>query len=163
MLLRIGAEMNCWTSLPDPQKYIQAYQKVAKAARQYDNIALVFSPNDVSNRTVTYETYYPGDQYVDWIGVSTYKNGGPGYGSSYTYADTAHSNDAFYCSGIYGSDPLIVLDDLAALAEAHKKPMMISESRLRATGTRAPAPTRPPTRWTSSTSSTPICPWSIPR
>ena len=127
VLLRIGAEMNCWTSLPDPQKYIQAYQKVAKAARQYDNIALVFSPNDVSNRTVTYETYYPGDQYVDWIGVSTYKNGGPGYGSSYTYADTAHSNDAFYCSGIYGSDPLIVLDDLAALAEAHKKPMMISE------------------------------------
>ena len=51
--------MNCWTSLPDPQKYIQAYQKVAKAARQYDNIALVFSPNDVSNRTVTYETLLP--------------------------------------------------------------------------------------------------------
>ena len=127
VLLRIGAEMNCWTNLPDPQKYIQAYQKVAKAARQYDNIALVFSPNDVSNRTVTYETYYPGDQYVDWIGVSTYKNGGPGYGSSYTYADTAHYNDAFYCTGLYGSDPLTVLEELAALAEAHKKPMMISE------------------------------------
>ena len=111
---------------------------------------------------LTYETYYPGDQYVDWIGVSTYKNGGPGYGSSYTYADTAHSNDAFYCSGIYGSDPLIVLDDLAALAEAHKKPMMISECgfgyRNKSTGQ-----TRPPTRWTSSTSSTPICPWSTPR
>ena len=126
-LLRIGAEMNCWTNLPDPQKYIQAYQKVAKAARQYDNIALVFSPNDVSNRTVTYETYYPGDAYVDWIGVSSYKNGEAGSGSSYTYADTAHYNDAFYSTGLYGSDPLTVLQELSELAEAHNKPMMISE------------------------------------
>lgn len=126
-LLRIGAEMNCWTSLPDPQKYIQAYQKIAKAARQYDNIALVFSPNDVSNRTVTYETYYPGDAYVDWIGCSSYKINPAGYGSSYTYSNKGYSNDAFYCTGIYGNDPLVVLHDLNELAEAHNKPLMISE------------------------------------
>lgn len=126
-LLRIGAEMNCWLDLPDPQMYIQAYQKIARAARQYDNIALVFSPNDVSNRTVTYETYYPGDAYVDWIGCSSYKINPTGYGSSYTYSNKGYSNDAFYCTGIYGNDPLAVLQDLNALAEAHNKPMMISE------------------------------------
>lgn len=126
-LLRIGAEMNCWLDLPDPQRYIQAYQKIAKAARQYDNIALVFSPNDVSNRTVTYETYYPGDAYVDWIGCSSYKINPTGYGSSYTYSNKNYSNDAFYCTGIYGNDPLAVLQDLNELAEAHNKPLMISE------------------------------------
>lgn len=126
-LLRIGAEMNCWLELPDPQKYIQAYQKIARAARQYSNIALVFSPNDVSNRTVTYETYYPGDAYVDWIGCSSYKINPTGYGSSYDYSNKAYANDAFYCTGIYGNDPLAVLQDLNELAEAHNKPMMISE------------------------------------
>ena len=126
VLLRPGAEMNCWVNTPDPQKYIQAFQKIARAARQYDNIALVFSPNDVSARTVTYETYYPGDEYVDWIGVSSYKNSSS-YGSSYTYSNTAYYTDAFYCSGIYGNDPLVVIRDLAELADQHNKPMMISE------------------------------------
>lgn len=126
-LLRLGAEMNCWTSLPDPQKFIQAYQKIAKVARQYDNIALVFSPNDVSNRTVDYETYYPGDAYVDWIGCSSYKSNPTGNGSSYAYGNKNYSNDAYYCTGIYGNDPLVVLQDLNALAEKHDKPMMISE------------------------------------
>lgn len=126
-LLRIGAEMNCWSSLPDPNTYIQAFRKIATEAKKYSNIAVVFSPNDVSNRTVDYDTYYPGDEYVDWIGVSTYKNGGSLYNSAYTYSNQGYANDAYYCSGIYGDDPLIVLEDLAAFAEAHKKPMMISE------------------------------------
>ena len=126
VLLRPGAEMNCWSSLPDPQKYVQAFQKISRAAQQYDNIALVFSPNDVSDRTVTYETYYPGDAYVDWIGVSSYKNS-VNYGGSYTYSNTAYYKDAFYCTGLYGSDPLMVLQDLCQLAEEHNKPMMISE------------------------------------
>ena len=127
VLLRIGAEMNCWTNLPDAQTYIQAYRKIAQEARRYDNIALVYSPNDVSNRTVDYETYYPGDNYVDWIGVSSYKRNAAGYGSAYTYSNTGYSNDAFYCTGIYGNDPLVVLEDLAQMAADHKKPMMISE------------------------------------
>lgn len=128
ILLRVGAEMNCWTSLPDPQKYIQAFQKIAREARKHDNIALVFSPNDVSNRTVDYETYYPGDAYVDWIGVSTYKNTGTSGGSSsYTYSNTGYAGDAFTCTGIYGNDPLVVLQELTDLAKAHHKPMMISE------------------------------------
>lgn len=126
VLLRFGAEMNCWADLPSPEQYIQAFQKVAQYARKYSNIAMVFSPNDIGNRTVDYEDYYPGDAVVDWIGVSTYKTG-VGGSSSYTYSNTGYSNDAFYCKGIYGNDPLTVLQDLSQLAAAHKKPMMISE------------------------------------
>lgn len=126
VLLRVGAEMNVWEDLPDPDKYISAFRKIAAEAHKYPNIGLVFSPNDVSNRTVTYETYYPGDEYVDWFGVSTYHRGLSGSGA-YEFDNNAYNNDAFYCRGIYGSDPLAVLEELTAMAAAHKKPMMISE------------------------------------
>ncbi len=127
VLLRLGAEVNCWPELPDPQRFIQAFQKIATVAHQYPNIAVVFSPNDVSSRLTNFEAYYPGDAYVDWIGVSSYKDGGPGYGSSFVYTDTAHVDDAFPSSGIYNNDPITVLQDLNEFARAHNKPMMISE------------------------------------
>ncbi|MBR6259495.1 MAG: S-layer homology domain-containing protein, partial [Oscillospiraceae bacterium] len=126
ILLRIGAEMNVWENLPTPEKFISAFRKIATEARKYPNIGTVFSPNDVSNRTVTYDTYYPGDEYVDWFGVSTYQRGLSGK-SAYEFDNTEYNNDAFYCRGIYGSDPLSVLEELTAMAAAHKKPMMISE------------------------------------
>ncbi|MBO4915954.1 MAG: S-layer homology domain-containing protein [Oscillospiraceae bacterium] len=127
VFLRPGAEMNGgWPELPDADKFISAYRKIAQEARKYSNIALVFSPQDVNNRNVTYDTYYPGDEWVDWFGVSTYHRGESGEGA-YTFDDRAHDNDAFYCVGLYGSDPLIILQDLVDMAKAHKKPMMISE------------------------------------
>jgi|GEM_PF-1760051 len=127
VLLRPGAEMNGgWTQLPDRDKFISAYRKIAAEARKYDNIALVYSPNDISHRSVDYSTYYPGDAYVDWIGVSTYNRGVSGKGA-YEYDNAGYNYDAYYCVGLYGTDPTAVLQDLAELAEAHKKPMMISE------------------------------------
>ena len=127
VLLRLGAEMNCWGD-SDPTVYKQAFQKVAHAAHQYSNIKMVFSPNDVSNRNVTIEDYYPGDNYVDWIGVSTYHNTNyQGTVSAYTFNPGEFSNDAYYGWGIYDNDPLLILRNLAQFANAHNKPMMISE------------------------------------
>ena len=130
VLLRIGAEMNNWSDC-DPAVYIQAFQKIARQARQYDNIKLVFSPDNVSNRNVSFQDFYPGDEYVDWIGVSTYHNsnyasynGGTG---TYSFSDTKYSNDAYYGMGIYDSDPLTILRPIADFAQTHGKPMMISE------------------------------------
>ena len=138
VLLRPGAEMNGgWPELPDAGKFISAYRKIAREARKYGNIALVFSPQDVNNRNVTYDTYYPGDEWVDWFGVSTYHRGESGTGV-YTFDDREHDNDAFYCVGLYGSDPLVILQELVDMAKAHGKPMMISECgfavRKRSTG-----------------------------
>jgi len=127
VLLRLGAEMNCWSEC-DPAVFIQAFQKVSQAARKYGNIKMVFSPNDISNRNVTFEDYYPGDQYVDWIGVSTYHNTNySGSVPAYVLGAETYGDDAYYGVGLYDRDPLVVLRPLAAFAQSHNKPMMISE------------------------------------
>lgn len=132
VLLRVGAEMNCWSDC-DPEVYKQAFRKVASAARSYSNIQLVFSPNDISNRNVTCADYYPGDEYVDWIGMSTYHN--TQYVSydksqgtaSYTFGYNKYYDDAYYGVGIYDHDPLIAIKPVIDLAKAHSKPVMVSE------------------------------------
>lgn len=128
VLLRVGAEMNNWSDC-DPATYIQAFQKVAQKARAYDNIKMVFSPDNVSNRNVTFADFYPGDTYVDWIGVSTYHNTNyDGEVTAYSFgAPQTYGNDAYYGKGLYDSDPLVILRPLVRFAENHGKPMMISE------------------------------------
>lgn len=127
VLLRVGAEMNNWPDC-DPAKYIQAFQKIAAEASRYSNIQMVFSPDNISNRTVTFQDFYPGDQYVDWIGVSTYHNTVyTGKAPAYTFSASGYGDDAYYGQGLYDSDPLVILAPLARFAQAHGKPMMISE------------------------------------
>ena len=132
VLLRVGAEMNCWSSC-DPAVYKQAFQKIASAAKSYSNIQMVFSPNDISNRNVTIADYYPGDGYVDWIGMSTYHN--TQYVSydksqgvaSYAFSYNKYYDDAFYGVGIYDHDPMVTIKPIIDLAKAHNKPVMVSE------------------------------------
>ncbi len=118
ILLRIGAEMNVWTNLPDGQQYRDSFKKIAGYARQYTkNVALVFSPGDVSTWGKNYTDYYPGDEYVDWIGVSTYYRG--------EGAKNNRAADAFYGTGDYSAS---ILPMLRLLTETFpKKPMIISE------------------------------------
>lgn len=127
VLLRVGAEMNNWSDC-DPATYIQAFQKIAQKARAYDNIKMVFSPDNVSNRNVTFSDFYPGDEYVDWIGVSTYHNTNyAGEVPAYAFDAQTYGNDAYYGKGLYDSDPLVILRPLVRFAQTHGKPMMISE------------------------------------
>ena len=132
VLLRIGAEMNNWPDC-DPQTYIAAFRKVADAAHRYGNIKMVFSPDNVSNRNVSFDMFYPGDAYVDWLGVSTYHVSnyksypGTGVKGTYGFNDTHYLSDAYYGNGLYDSDPLIIIGPIARFAQEHGKPMMISE------------------------------------
>ena len=130
VLLRLGAEMNNWSDC-DPAVYIQAFQRVAQEAKRYPNVMMVFSPDNVSNRNVSFEDFYPGDQYVDWIGVSTYHNtnyaSSNGGDAAYRMDYTGYLTDAYYGTGLYDSDPLVILRPLARFAQNHNKPMMISE------------------------------------
>ncbi|MGI5963413.1 MAG: S-layer homology domain-containing protein [Lawsonibacter sp.] len=127
VLLRLGAEMNNWANC-DSAKYIQAFQKVADYAHQYDNIKMVFSPATVNNRNVTMEDFYPGDAYVDWVGVSAYQTSNyEGETTSYSFDATGYGNDAYYFRGLYAADPMPTLSEVAALAQKHNKPLMISE------------------------------------
>lgn len=129
ILLRVGAEMNNWSDC-DPATYIQAFRKVADAAAPYSNIYMVFSPGDISNRNVTIDQFYPGDQYVDWIGMSTYQNTNYmdvyGHLMSYSLSSKPASNP-FYGTGVYDYDPMVIIKPIIDLAAAHNKPVMISE------------------------------------
>ena len=127
VLLRVGAEMSVWAEC-DPQTYISAFRKIANAADRYSNIKMVFSPNDVSNRNVTFSDFYPGDAYVDWIGMSTYHNSNfNGFAPAYAYGATGYGDDAYYGRGLYDNDPLVVIAPIVDFAAAHNKPVMISE------------------------------------
>ncbi len=127
VLLRVGAEMNNWVE-SDPETYKQAFRKIAEAASAYPNLKLVFSPTDIGNRNHSFDEYYPGDGYVDWIGVNTYDNTNyTGQTTAYTYGAQTYGNDAFYGTGVYDSDPLYIIKPMADFAKAHNKPMMIGE------------------------------------
>lgn len=72
MFIRFANEMNVSALGNDPNKYIEVFRTVADMIHQYPNFAVVWSPNDMGALDRPFEYFYPGDEYVDWIGVSCY-------------------------------------------------------------------------------------------
>ncbi len=73
VFLRFAGEMNGgWTRWGrDPSAYRRAFRLVhSVVARQASNVALVWAPNAVPASGV--DAYYPGDDAVDWVGISLY-------------------------------------------------------------------------------------------
>lgn len=73
IFLRFGGEMNgFWTSWGrNPAVYRRAFRLVrAVMARYAPNVAMVWAPNEVP--TTNLDEYYPGDDAVDWVGISLY-------------------------------------------------------------------------------------------
>ncbi|MBQ3378566.1 MAG: hypothetical protein IJG50_01730 [Clostridia bacterium] len=124
VFLRIGGEMNVWgeaETAPSAlaSKYIDAYRHIAALARELSpNVALVFSPNYSSSYKLDMDSFYPGDDVVDWVGVSLY------YDRYSVNGDTAR--DAFYGVGVYGS-ALLNVQQGVNLSRIHKKPLIATE------------------------------------
>lgn len=71
-VIRYGAEMNCADDIAfSPTLYIKAFRHVADLAHEYD-MGVMWAPNDYGASNKPYELYYPGDEYVDWIGISCF-------------------------------------------------------------------------------------------
>ena len=73
VFLRFGGEMNGnWTPWGrDPAAYRRAFRLVhAVINRHASNVALVWAPGAVP--TYNLDLYYPGDDVVDWVGISLY-------------------------------------------------------------------------------------------
>lgn len=105
--LRIGYEFDGAHNQLDPKKYVQLYIKIVDMLREekVDNIAYVwhsYAAPPYQDHPVS--SWYPGDDYVDWIAISVFGHG---------YNDTD-----------FGESANKVLD----LAKAHHKPLMIAES-----------------------------------
>lgn len=123
VLLRIGGEMNVWQNLAEPSLYKQAYVKIASMARsKSQNVALVFSPNEISNWSANIDDYYPGDSYVDWVGVSLYTNM---YRNLQTMTQGKDFEEMYYGNGLY-ANPIAKLRDIVD-RYGSRKPIIISE------------------------------------
>lgn len=123
VLLRIGAEMNVWQNLAQPEIYKQAYIKIANMARTIaPNVGLVFSPNDISNWNADISNYYPGDAYVDWVGVSLYTDK---YRSAQNPVAGKDFEEMYYGNGAY-ANPITKLGDIVQ-RYGNKKPIFITE------------------------------------
>ncbi len=132
VMLRFAAEVNEWEvnttyskngKINDFKKaYIDAFRHVSDLAETHcPAVAMVYSPNDISNMHVSATDFYPGDDYVDWIGMSSYMNK-----SSTATNEWSSMTDAYYNRGVYANQLMKIKDIVDAFGD--KKPIMISES-----------------------------------
>lgn len=113
IFLRYASEMNgAWVNWHgDPAQYIAKFRLIHDIMEQEaPNMAMVWSPGDVPLNTMA--EYYPGDDYVDWVGVSM-------------YTDPYENGDP--SKPFLGLGPVERLDELYRLY-ADRKPVMISET-----------------------------------
>ncbi|WP_164821807.1 glycoside hydrolase family 26 protein [Paenibacillus koleovorans] len=111
VFLRYASEMNgSWVPWYDePKKFIEKFRLIHDIMEQEaPNVAMVWSPNFWPPDTI--DDYYPGDEYVDWVGFSLYN-------SPYTNGKEQ----------LFGS----VIDTFAPLYDRYShKPIMIAEGAI---------------------------------
>lgn len=125
VFLRFAGEMNIKNNCKDSDSYKKAFIYVSKIMKdKAPNVAMVWSPNDISAKGRTYDQYYPGDEHVDWIGISTYTyryfQGKKDWGTQ------QDSIDSVYMTGDY-ANPLAKIKSIIDVYGA-KKPIMLSET-----------------------------------
>ena len=113
-LIRFACEMNDETNdwyTEDYEVYKKSFRYVADIFHKYaPNCVMVWSPNFYPANNM--EFYYPGDEYVDYVGISL-------------YAEHQPETDPLKL-GVDRSRFISLLDTLVTLY-GHKKPIMISE------------------------------------
>lgn len=120
--LRFAAEFDIWQNMADAKSFKTAFRYVADYFHlKNKNVAMVWSPNQVSSWHVNTDDYYPGDKYVDWVGVSL-------YAQKYFLADKTQSdeNEVVFRTGI-NSEPVPAMKDIVE-KYGGRKPIMLSES-----------------------------------
>jgi hypothetical protein len=104
--LRIGYEFDGEHNQMKPVDYVKAYRRIVDIIRSEgaNNIAFVWH----SYAAPTYKgyplsTWYPGDDYVDWVGISLFGH-------------------------MYSSDLNKEVEEVFNFAKKHKKPVMVAEA-----------------------------------
>lgn len=123
MYIRFANEMNVSGLGDDPDQYIQVFRQVANMIHEYPNFAVVWSPNDMGALDRPFEYFYPGDEYVDWVGVSHYMTryfiGNP---------NTDYKDTVYFMTGDYAWSTNKVKPFMEFLEKNNiKKPVMICE------------------------------------
>lgn len=124
VLLRIGGEMDLWS---EPEEFKKAYSHIASLARSLaPKVELVWSPNFVSGWGVDAASYYPGDDKVDWVGVSLYFNyDANGSDDNPAWIEYTHAREF--------ADPVASAERVLSIARSHNKPAIVTESGVKLT------------------------------
>ncbi|GAA3221483.1 hypothetical protein GCM10010532_051820 [Dactylosporangium siamense] len=128
VFLRIGYEFDGAWNAYEPELYKQAYRYIARRIDQLHarRIATVWQTAAwprveaepyASTAAGHWDQWYPGDEYVDWAGLSHF------YG-------TAFDRYQWGCEdpGKIAATPAAVQDSFLAFARRHRKPVFVSES-----------------------------------
>lgn len=123
--LRFGAEFNIWNTPADTTAYKEAFRLVSNLAKTYaPNVAMVWSPNEVSAWNIEMNDYYPGDEYVDWVGASLYAK--KYFLGRNDWPENEKFNEVVFNAG-RNADPIKALNEIIT-KYGDRKPIMISES-----------------------------------
>jgi len=113
-ILRFAGEMNDGTSswyTSDPSEYIKKFRIVANIFHKYaPSVGILWSPNFYPPETI--DDYYPGDEYVDYVGISSYMCNQP----------TTDPLEEGVDRGRWSTQP-----DTVYSLYGHKKPIIIAE------------------------------------
>lgn len=74
IMLRFAGEMNDTTSkwFSSPEQYIEKFRLVSSIFHKHaPDVPVIWAPNHYPEDTI--DDYYPGDEYVDYVGISSYK------------------------------------------------------------------------------------------
>lgn len=126
VFVRFGAEMNVSALGNDPDGFIQLFRQVADYVHTKSNLAMVWSPNDISGLDKPFEMFYPGDEYVDWVGVSHYVIK---YFQGYKdHGDQTDVLNTYFATGDYANSLLRIKHIMNFMEENNiQKPVMLSE------------------------------------
>lgn len=120
IMIRPGWEMNGtwyrWSVTPEnAQQYVEAFRRIATVAHGYTrkSVKVNWNPGYMMPGSTDFTTFYPGDEYVDYIGIDTYgaASGVPNDSPFHSYDDTCH-----WC-----------VDDAIRFSLEHGKPLSFPE------------------------------------
>ena len=126
IFVRLGYEFDnpSFGYMPDPIIYRRAFRMVVASCRQhpscYTKVQWVWHSwaAGVQGKDTTLDDFYPGDMYVDWIGVSIFQQ------VYHRNTNTqSHGQDSIWSGGSYET-----LRDVLDYAAARDKPVLIAES-----------------------------------
>ena len=123
IIVRFANEMNTNPNGDEPEKYKEVFRNAANMIHEYDNLAVCWSPVDLGALDRDFEYYYPGDEYVDWVGISCYTKRYFGASNVNQVKETE-----YFMTGDYGWATNRVKPFMEFLERNHiNKPVMISE------------------------------------
>jgi hypothetical protein len=126
-LVRPGWEFNgnwyAWSAAGRPAQYVGCFRHIVTTMRRVTGQHFTFDWNVNVNSTASFNptSAYPGDAYVDYVGVDTYDTYWTGYNSPQPTATQQASAWNYLSRGGYG------LNFWSAFAQAHRKQLALPE------------------------------------